>query len=293
MDEPLSNLDAKLRVQMRTEVSRLQDAARHHDGLRHPRPDRGDDARRPRRGHARGHAAAGRHADRALQRPREPVRRRLHRLAGDELHARRGSRATRSSCRWATCRCPRRASGSARRGGRAADRRRAAGELRGRVARRRAPSHGATFEATIDVVESMGSELYAHFTSRARAVQSEQLRELAEDAGGEVPGGGGARWSPGSTRRARAKPKAETEMWINTEKIQLFDPESGKSLERRPPETWRDGAAVGRPARQGPSRIPARLASAGAARRSHPRPASAAPHQTHRPFFNEPLCWMA
>ena len=53
MDEPLSNLDAKLRVQMRTEVARIQRRLGHHDGLRHARPDRGHDARRPRRGHAR------------------------------------------------------------------------------------------------------------------------------------------------------------------------------------------------------------------------------------------------
>ena len=53
MDEPLSNLDAKLRVQMRTEVSRIQQRLGDDDGLRDPRPDRGDDARRPRRGHAR------------------------------------------------------------------------------------------------------------------------------------------------------------------------------------------------------------------------------------------------
>ena len=35
-------------------------APRHHDGVRHPRPDRGHDARRPRRGDARRAAAAGR-----------------------------------------------------------------------------------------------------------------------------------------------------------------------------------------------------------------------------------------
>ena len=47
MDEPLSNLDAKLRVQMRAEIARLQrDLARDHD-LRHPRPGRGDDDGRP------------------------------------------------------------------------------------------------------------------------------------------------------------------------------------------------------------------------------------------------------
>ena len=62
-------------------------APRHDDRLRHPRPDRGDDARRPGRGDAQRRAAAGRLARRALRRPGEPVRRRLHRLAGDELHA--------------------------------------------------------------------------------------------------------------------------------------------------------------------------------------------------------------
>ena len=65
MDEPLSNLDAKLRVQMRTEVSRIQQRLGHDDGLRHPRPDRGDDARRPRRRHARRRPPAGRHAPRS------------------------------------------------------------------------------------------------------------------------------------------------------------------------------------------------------------------------------------
>ena len=65
MDEPLSNLDAKLRVQMRTEVVAHPEAARHHHGLRDPRPDRGHDARRPRRGHAQRRAPAGRHARRS------------------------------------------------------------------------------------------------------------------------------------------------------------------------------------------------------------------------------------
>ena len=59
-DEPLSNLDAKLRGQMRTEISRLQRRLGHHHRLRHPRPDRGDDAGRPGRGAAQGHAPAGR-----------------------------------------------------------------------------------------------------------------------------------------------------------------------------------------------------------------------------------------
>ena len=42
-DEPLSNLDAELRVQMRVEISGAAPRPRQHDDLRHPRPGRGDD----------------------------------------------------------------------------------------------------------------------------------------------------------------------------------------------------------------------------------------------------------
>ena len=52
-DEPLSNLDAKLRGQVRAEIKALSQAAQDHDGLRHPRPDRGHDHGRPYRRAAR------------------------------------------------------------------------------------------------------------------------------------------------------------------------------------------------------------------------------------------------
>ena len=62
MDEPLSNLDAKLRVQIRAEILRLQQDARGHDPVRHPRPGRGDDHGRP----------GGRDAARGLQQVAPP-----------------------------------------------------------------------------------------------------------------------------------------------------------------------------------------------------------------------------
>ena len=87
MDEPLSNLDAKLRVQMRAEIAALQSRLGIDDGLRHARPVGGDDARRPRRRARRRPAAAVRHAARALRAAGEHVRRRVHRLTVDEpLH---------------------------------------------------------------------------------------------------------------------------------------------------------------------------------------------------------------
>ena len=67
---------------------------RHHHDLRHPRPDRGDDARPPRRGDEQGRRPADRDAPRDLRQPRQSLRRRVHRLAADE-HARRRHRRRR------------------------------------------------------------------------------------------------------------------------------------------------------------------------------------------------------
>ena len=47
LDEPLSNLDAKLRVQTRAEIARLHQRDADDVRLRHPRPGRGDDDGRP------------------------------------------------------------------------------------------------------------------------------------------------------------------------------------------------------------------------------------------------------
>ena len=62
-DEPLSNLDAALRVEMRVEIATpAHSELGTDDDLRHPRPGRGDDARRPDRRAARRPRRAGRHA---------------------------------------------------------------------------------------------------------------------------------------------------------------------------------------------------------------------------------------
>jgi multiple sugar transport system ATP-binding protein len=92
---------------------------------------------------------------------------------------------------------------------------------------------GAEFEADIDLVESMGSENYAYFTLQGAAAQADELAELAADAGlGDVPSAGGegtqvvARLSSESDARAGAR----TKLWIDTAKLHLFDVGSGKSL---------------------------------------------------------------
>ena len=70
MDEPLSNLDAKLRVSMRAALEPAARAARHHHRVRDPRPGRGHDPRRPGLRHAGRQAPAGRHPAAAVRRRR-------------------------------------------------------------------------------------------------------------------------------------------------------------------------------------------------------------------------------
>jgi multiple sugar transport system ATP-binding protein len=96
-----------------------------------------------------------------------------------------------------------------------------------------ARERGTTFRAKIDVLESLGSELFAHFrVSMDEAIESEELRELASDAGGgEIPREGEegsvvARLDPAS----EIKQGEEAELWVDATKLQLFDPEDGRNL---------------------------------------------------------------
>jgi multiple sugar transport system ATP-binding protein len=96
-----------------------------------------------------------------------------------------------------------------------------------------ARDRGITFRAKIDVVESLGSELYAHFEVESEGVESQELAELAEDAGtAEVPSSGErqvvARLDPASA----VKEGEEAELWFDASTVHLFDPATGESLTR-------------------------------------------------------------
>ena len=97
---------------------------------------------------------------------------------------------------------------------------------------------GAVFRTKIDVVESMGSELYAHFSLERQGIESDELRELAEESGSAELGGRDesviARLDPSS----RVRQGEESELWLDVSKLHFFDLDSGRSLtaEARQPE---------------------------------------------------------
>jgi multiple sugar transport system ATP-binding protein len=97
---------------------------------------------------------------------------------------------------------------------------------------------GVVFPAKIDLLESMGSELYAHFQVGGDGIESEELRELAEDAGaGELPHAAGEEGRAVARLSADAQVRVgrESELWLDAEKTHFFDPETGRNLAAREP----------------------------------------------------------
>ena len=95
---------------------------------------------------------------------------------------------------------------------------------------------GVVFEAEIDLVESLGSDLYAYFHVESGGVESEQLADLVEErleetGVPEVREGQEqivARLDPAS----KIKRRDTAQLWADTSKLHLFDAESGERLTR-------------------------------------------------------------
>jgi multiple sugar transport system ATP-binding protein len=93
---------------------------------------------------------------------------------------------------------------------------------------------GISFEAEIDLLESLGSDLYAYFHVETEGIQSEQLADLVSERLKETGAAGlregqeqvVARLEP--TSRVRRGEKAQ--LWADTAKLHLFDPDSGERL---------------------------------------------------------------
>jgi multiple sugar transport system ATP-binding protein len=106
-----------------------------------------------------------------------------------------------------------------------------------RIAGQDAP--GLRFRTKVSVVESMGSELYVHFDVSTGAAQSAELAELAQDAGMEdLPSHGSGDAAPVVARLdagSNAVAGGEIELLLDTSEIKLFDPVSGDSLTDKQP----------------------------------------------------------
>jgi len=229
MDEPLSNLDAKLRVQMRTEVSRIQQRLETTTVyVTHDQTEAmtlGDRVAVMRSGvlqqvgspielynEPRNLFVAGFIGSPSMNFMPAEVKGDKLKLPVAEVHLPRGMREQRGD-------------GSVIAGIRPED-------FEDATLVGDANDRGSVFKAKVELIESMGSELYVHFSAGGEGVQSQELRELAQDAGGgEVPfssdeGQIVARLDPASKVR-----RGETvDLWFDTTKVHVFDPDGGDSL---------------------------------------------------------------
>jgi multiple sugar transport system ATP-binding protein len=89
---------------------------------------------------------------------------------------------------------------------------------------------GAVFEGRADVVESMGSDKYVYFALESGGASAAELEELAADAGTTDLPSGGAQLVTRLSAESPAREGEPVEVWCHAEKLHLFDPETGRNL---------------------------------------------------------------
>ncbi|MDQ1423986.1 MAG: multiple sugar transport system ATP-binding protein, partial [Acidimicrobiaceae bacterium] len=92
---------------------------------------------------------------------------------------------------------------------------------------------GITFSVTIDVLESMGSDVFAYFTLEGGPAESAELEELARDSGRADIGGGADQIVARLNAATRIKEGEAAQLWVDVRPIHVFDPKSGVNLAPR------------------------------------------------------------
>jgi multiple sugar transport system ATP-binding protein len=234
MDEPLSNLDAKLRVQTRTAISRLHDRLGTttiyvtHDQIE--AVTLGDRIAVMRAGDIQ---QVGAPSD-LYERPNNlfvagfigsPAMNFLHgRLDGDLLRTAIGDLRVSDELR----RRLEAGNGGGRRGVVVGIR----PEHFEDASLVTLPATGHVFKTKVDVLEKLGSDTYVHFSVDSEPVSSGELAELVEDSdpGGVAPSARGVQVVARLAAASAVRQGQQAELWVDTSQLQLFDHETGQSL---------------------------------------------------------------
>jgi multiple sugar transport system ATP-binding protein len=92
-------------------------------------------------------------------------------------------------------------------------------------------ARGVTFRANVDVVESMGSDNYVYFTlDVGGGVTSRELEELAQDSGRADTGSHEEQVVARLDAASGIKEGSDAELWADARAIHLFDPQSGANV---------------------------------------------------------------
>ena len=244
MDEPLSNLDAKLRVQMRADIKKIQgDLGATTIYVTHDQVEAmtmGDRVAVMRKGELQQVAPP----QELYDRPVEHLRRRLHRQPGDE-HARgaQSSGATAaSSLVLGDARLeldePLAARAALRRAGPSCS---ASGRRTSRTRRSRTATAGARLRGRVELREALGSEVLVHFTiaarqavtdghARARRGRRRRPRRRAARRGTQQRGDARRPVQPADDGSTKATP---SRCAVDLRALHFFDPETGLAIQPR------------------------------------------------------------
>jgi multiple sugar transport system ATP-binding protein len=90
---------------------------------------------------------------------------------------------------------------------------------------------GFTFRQTIDVRESMGSDVFVYFTMESDlSAKSDQLADLAADVGADDTGGTDEQITARLDAATRIREGDNAELWVDLRPMHVFDPDSGRNL---------------------------------------------------------------
>jgi multiple sugar transport system ATP-binding protein len=109
--------------------------------------------------------------------------------------------------------------------------------------------HGVTFVAPVDVIESMGSDVFAYFTLEGKVATSAELEELAVESGrAEI--GASQDQIVARLNAASKVVEGDARLWADARSIHVFDLDTGANLtlgcrntpDGSPPDSERDAA---------------------------------------------------
>jgi multiple sugar transport system ATP-binding protein len=90
---------------------------------------------------------------------------------------------------------------------------------------------GITFHADIDVLESLGSDVFVYFTrGREAGVNAAELEELARDSGRADAGSSGDTIVARLDAATRIHEGHDAELWVDGRALHVFDPATGRNL---------------------------------------------------------------
>jgi multiple sugar transport system ATP-binding protein len=90
---------------------------------------------------------------------------------------------------------------------------------------------GVTFRVTVDVLESVGSDVFAYFAEESDlSAHSDQLADLAADSGAADTAGSEETVTARLDAATTLREGQEADLWVDLRPMHVFDPESGRNL---------------------------------------------------------------